>query len=179
MNIYLSQPCHHPLPCSEYVKPVYKILWCAISSSVSCGLAAPSVQVPLAHSMGEWICMYIAGRDSATLLPMSFEQESTLKCEHWHSCICFQFIFYVFELSGKAFPYNINEHQSQSKMVPLWLQWRGQIDCLTIKEAETLAGCSHWGHREEKHLTTAAHHSSWAKNSVQVSSMSSDFLENR
>ena len=53
MNIYLSQPCHHPPPCPEYVKPVYKILLCAISSSVFYGLAAPSVQVPLAHSIGE------------------------------------------------------------------------------------------------------------------------------
>ena len=75
MNIYLSQPCHHPLPCPEYVKPVYKILWCVISSSVSRGLAAPGVQVALAHSIGEWMCMNIAGRDSATSLTMSFEQE--------------------------------------------------------------------------------------------------------
>lgn len=65
---------------------------------------------------------------------------------------------YVFQLSAKPLPSNINEHQSQSKMGPLRLQWLGRIDCSVIKEAETLAGYTHKGHTEERGLPEAAYY---------------------
>lgn len=129
----------------------------------------PHCTEPLAHLKGEWVNPNTAGRESASSLPMSFEQESTLKCEHWHSHRCIQSIVILLSCLDNRFPVilmNIN-HRVKWDLYSC-SDW--DILVLGLKRGWDTSRLYSLGSQGKWGLPEAA---SWAMDSVQVSSVSS------